>query len=117
MVSHMATRIRKTPEQRVAALEKDLALARKTAQERQRAVDVRRKVILGGALQEQAKRGSPPAVQVLERIMRGLRRPHDRAAFGLAPLTVEELADLDRREAARQAAAESPERAYPPPGR
>ena len=52
--------------------------ARENASERKR--DTRRKVILGGALMELATR-DPAAAAMLQRLMDGLSRDHDKKAF------------------------------------
>lgn len=80
------TRTRRTPEQRAAFHEAKAAKARKEAQATARTLETRRKVIAGGALLAMAENDDKLAVVMLQRITGGLKRPHDRAAFGLPPL-------------------------------
>lgn len=87
------TRTRKTPEQRIAFHEAEAAKLRKSVQEQERALETRRKIILGGALMDLAKHPSgalgSKAKALLDEMVPNLHRPHDRAAFGLEPLPVE----------------------------
>jgi len=91
MLWHMAsTRIRKTPEQKIAALEAEIAKARKVLKLDQRKLETRRKVILGGALLDMLKGGHSRQAEariVYEAIVPNLLRDQDRAAFGLEPRT------------------------------
>ena len=59
--------------------------ARALASARHRKLDARRKIILGGALLERAKRGgsaeSDDAARLVQEILRGLTRANDKKAF------------------------------------
>lgn len=61
-------------------------------QQQERALDTRRKIILGGVLLDMVKGGhsrSADAKALYEIIVPNLVRPHDREAFGLDPLPVQ----------------------------
>ena len=59
--------------------------ARARASARHRKLDARRKIILGGALLERARRGgsaeSEDAARLVQEILRGLTRANDKKAF------------------------------------
>ena len=72
-----ARKPRQTPEQVRAAAE----LQAQVLRARQRRDDNRRKIILGAALRQMAAAGDPDARHMIDRILRSLTRPQDRAAF------------------------------------
>jgi hypothetical protein len=91
MLCHMATtRIRRTPEQKLADLEKQIAKARQVLKKDQRKLETRQKVILGGALLDMLKGGHSRQAEariVYDAIVPNLLRAQDRAAFDLKPRT------------------------------
>lgn len=63
--------------------------ARKRAAEskRQRAADTRRKILIGSMFLDQMDQNEDTKTKMMARLDAYLKRPHDRALFGLAPLS------------------------------
>jgi hypothetical protein len=82
----MTTRIRRTPEQIANDLEARARVARSKAKNMERARQTRRAIIAGTSIEAMAAAGDSEAKSVWEKMLAGLRRKHDREAFGLEPL-------------------------------
>jgi hypothetical protein len=91
----MATRIRKTPEQKANELERMARAARKKANQVGDAKRTRRAVIGGLAIQAMAAAGDRDCERAWNKMLAGLKRKQDRLAFDLEPLP-EPRADDDQ---------------------
>lgn len=82
----MTTRTRRTAEQIANDLEARARVARTKAKNMERALQTRRAIIAGIAIEGMAAAGDADARSVWSKMLAGLKRKQDRLAFGLEPL-------------------------------